>query len=77
MKRNLGLKTLHWSLRYPLQKQPRAGSAATSQIGFHVKCFLHFLKIFIARMEAFEIGKSLRMSKVQSGKLSEGSFSTG
>ncbi|WP_273145488.1 hypothetical protein [Ferrovum myxofaciens] len=42
MKRDQGLKTLHWSLRYPLQKQPRAGSAATSQIGFHVKCFLHF-----------------------------------
>ncbi|WP_233418476.1 hypothetical protein, partial [Ferrovum myxofaciens] len=56
---------LHWSLRYPLQKQPRAGSAATSKIGFHVKCFLHFLKIFIAQMGTFDIWKNPRMSKVQ------------
>jgi hypothetical protein len=67
MKRDQGLKTLHWSLRYPLQKQPRAGSAATSQIGFHVKCFLHFLKIFIAQMGTFDIWKNPRMSKVQHG----------
>ena len=44
MKSDQGLKTLHWSLRYPLKQQPRAGSAATSLIRFHVKCFLHFLK---------------------------------
>ena len=53
MKSDQGLKTLHWSLRYPLKKQPRAGSAATSQLGFHVKCFLHFLKNIYHADECF------------------------